>query len=103
MTDIQDDTEKPNSSTDETKGVFEKYEMKKLNKYAVIATIAIINLASLIAIYQINNSWNVILNPDLVLFATIKMGIIIALLSAFFLYFNKKINFLLDERTKKLG
>jgi len=95
------DSEKPDSSKDE-KGVFEKYEMKKLNKYAVIATIVIINLASLIAIYQINNDWNVIINPDLVLFATIEMGIIIALLSAFFLYFNKKINFLLDERSRKL-
>ncbi len=98
MTD--DDSEKPDSSTDE-KGVFEKYEMKKLNKYAVIATLAIINLATWIVIYQINNDWNVILNPNLVLYGTIKLGIIIALLSAFFLYFNKKINFLLDERTRK--
>ncbi len=98
MTDI---SEKPDSSEDKT-GIFEKYEMKKLNKYAVIATIAIINLASLIAIYQINNSWNVILNPDLMIYGSMKLGIIIALFSAFFLYFNKKINFLLDERSKKL-
>ncbi len=100
MTDI-DDSEKPDSSKDE-KGIFEKYEMKKLNKYAVIATLAIINLATWIAIYQINNDWNVIINPDLVLYGSIKLGIIIALLSGFFLYFNKKINFLLDERNKKL-
>ena len=96
---MTDDSEKSDSI--DKKGVFEKYEMKKLNKYAVIATLVIINIAAWIAIYQINNSWNVILNPDLVLFATIKMGIIIALLSAFFLYFNKKINFLLDERNRK--
>jgi len=96
MTDI---SEKPDSSEDK-KGIFEKYEMKKLNKYAVIATVVIINLASVIVIYQINNSWNVILNPDLMMYGTIKLGIIIALLSAFFLYFNKKINFLLDERKK---
>jgi len=101
MTDI-DDSEKPDSSKDETKGVFEKYEMKKLNKYAVIATLVIINLATWIVIYQINNDWNVILKPDLVMYGSIKLGIIIALLSAFFLYFNKKINFLLDERTRKL-
>jgi len=99
MTDI---SEKPDSSEDKT-GIFEKYEMKKLNKYAVIATVVIVNLASVIVIYQISNLWNVILNPDLVMYGTIKLGIIIALLSAFFLYFNKKINFLLDERTKKLG
>ncbi len=99
---MTDDSEKPDSSKDE-KGVFEKYEMKKLNKYAVISTLAIINLATWIVIYQINNDWNVILNPDLVMYGSIKLGIIIALLSAFFLYFNKKINFLLDERTRKLG
>ena len=79
---MTDDSEKPDSSKDE-KGVFEKYEMKKLNKYAVIATLAIINLATWIVIYQINNDWNVIINPDLVLFATIKMGIIIASLSQY--------------------
>ncbi len=93
-----DDQEKPDSKDD--KGVFEKYEMIKLNKYAIVATIAIINLASLIMIYQINFSWNLILNPNLILLGSIKLGIIIALLSALFLYFNKKINFLLDERKK---
>ena len=96
MTD--DDSEKPYSKDE--KGTFEKYEMKKLNKYAVIVTLAIINLAAWIAIYQMNYSWNVILNPDLMMLGSVKMGIIIALLSGFFLYFNKKINFLLDERSK---
>jgi len=99
---MTDDSEKSDSSKDE-KGIFEKYEMTKLNKYAVIATIAIVNLAAWIMIYQINFSWNLFLNPNLILLGSIKLGIIVALLSAFFLYFNKKINFLLDERSKKLG
>ena len=37
MVNIQNDAKKPNFSTDETKGIFEKYEMQKLNKYAVAA------------------------------------------------------------------
>ncbi len=98
---MTDDSEKPDSSKDE-KGVFEKYEMKKLNKYAVIATLAIINLAAWIVIYQINYSWNVILNPNLMMFGSIMLGIIVILFSALMVYFNKKINFLLDERTRKL-
>ena len=59
-----DDQEKPDSKDD--KGVFEKYEMVKLNKYAIVATIAIINLASLIMIYKINFSWDLFLNPNLI-------------------------------------
>jgi len=97
---MTDDPEKPDSKDE--KGVFEKYEMIKLNKYAIVVTIVIANLAAWVMIYKINYSWDLFLNPNLILLGSIKLGIIIALFSAFFLYFNKKINFLLDERNKKL-
>ena len=98
--DISDDSEKPDSSVDETKGVFVKYEMAKLNKYLVAVAIGIVNLASWLVIYQINYSWIAIFNPDLLMFGSIMLGIFVILFSAFFLYFNKKINVLLDERKK---
>ena len=47
MTDI-DDSEKPDSSRDDTKGIFEKYEMEKLNKYVVVITIQIMYPCNLI-------------------------------------------------------
>ena len=103
MINLQNDSEKPNSSPDEIERVFEKYEMQKLNKYAIAATIVIINLASWITVYQINYSWNIYENLDLLAFTSIMLGVTVGLLSVVFLYFNKKINFLLDERTKKLG
>jgi len=101
MTNIQDDTKKPNSSPDEIDKILEKYEMGKLNKYAVAMTIAIINTATWIMVYQINYSWNVYTNANLLAFTSIMLGVTVALFSAVFLYFNKKINFLLDERTRK--
>ena len=94
-------SKKPNASTDETKGIFEKYEMEKLNKYAVAITIAIINTATWIMVYQINYSWNVYADANLLAFTSIMLGVTVTLFSLVFLYFNKKINFLLDERTRK--
>ena len=102
MIDNQNNTKKPNSSTDDTKGIFEKYEMHKLNKFAVAATLVIINLAIWMLVYQINYSWNVFADVDLLAFTSILLGVIVALFSGVFLYFNKKIDFLLDERTGKL-
>ena len=89
------------NSTDETKGIFEKYEMHKLNKYGVAITLAIINTATWIMIYQINYSWNVYADVDLLAFTSIMFGVAVALLSVVFLYFNKKTNFLLDDRIQQ--
>jgi len=94
-------SKKPNASTDETKGIFEKYEMEKLNKYAVAITMAIINTATWMLVYQINYSWNVYVDTNLLAFTSIMLGVTVTLFSLVFLYFNKKINFLLDERTRK--
>lgn len=102
MIDIQNNTKKPNSSLDETRGIFEKYEMYKLNKYAVTATVAIINISTWMLVYKINYSWNVYADVDLLAFTSILLGVTVTLFSGVFLYFNKKINFLLDERTGKL-
>ena len=95
-------SKKPNASTDENKGIFEKYEMEKLNKYAVAITMAIINTATWMLVYHINYSWNVYADANLLAFTSIMLGVTVALFSAVFLYFNKKINFLLDERTRKV-
>jgi len=102
MANIQDNTKKPNSSTDEIDKILEKYEMGKLNKYAVLITLAIINTATWIMVYQINNSWNAYTDANLLTFTSIMLGVTVALFSGVFLYFNKKINFLLDERTRKV-
>jgi len=102
MTNIQDDTKKPSSSPDEIDKILEKYEMEKLNKYVVVITLAIINTATWIMIYQINYSWNVYTDTNLLAFTSILLGVTVALFSVVFLYFNKKINLLLDERTQKL-
>ena len=93
---------KPNSFTDETKGILEKYEMQKLNKYVVVITIAIINTASWIAIYHLNYLWNILGNLNLLAFTLIMLGVTVTLFSVVFLYSNKKINYLLDERDEKL-
>ena len=81
--------------------ILEKYEMGKLNKYAVAITITIINIAAWIMVYQINYSWSVFTDANLLAITSIMLGVTVALFSAIFLYFNKKINFLLDERTPK--
>lgn len=94
--------EKPNSSPEEPKGVFEKYEMVKLNKYGIIITIAIINIATWLSIHKITLTWNVIENASAVGFTLILLGVTVGLFSVAILYFNHKTNFLLDERTKKL-
>ena len=103
MANIQDSTEKPNSFTDETNKILEKYEMEKLNKYVVAIALATINTATWIMVYQINYSWNVVYaNANLLAFTSIMLGVTVGLFSIIFLYFNKKINLLLDERTQKL-
>jgi len=102
MANIQDNIKKPNSFADETDKILEKYEMEKLNKYVVAITIAIINTATWIMVYQINNSWNVYSDANLLTFTSILLGITVTLFSVVFLYFNKKINLLLDERTQKV-
>ena len=101
MTDVQNNATKPTSFTDETNKILEKYEMHKLNKYVVAITIAIINTATWLMIYQINYSWNVNTNENLLAFTSVMLGVTVALFSLVFLYFNKKINFLLDERARK--
>ncbi len=102
MTNIQNNTKKISFSTDRSKGIIEKYDMGKLNKYGVAITAAIINLATWMLVYQINYSWNVYADTSLLAFTSILFGVTVVLLSVVFLYFNKKINFLLDERDTKL-
>ena len=102
MVNIQNNFNKSNSSTDDTRGILEKYEMHKLNKYVVVTTMAIINVATWMLVYKINYSWNVYADVNLLAFTSIMLGVTVTLFSLVFLYFNKKINFLLDERTQKL-
>ena len=101
MIDIQNSSKKLNSSLGETSGILEKYEMGKLNKYGVVITIAIINIALWSLIYRIYRSQDMYYDYDLIIFTLMMFGVVVALFSLVFLYFNKKTNYLLDQRTQK--
>ena len=95
--------EKSNSSISESKGILEKYELVKLNKYAVISMITIINLATWMVIFRIRDFWFVDGQISIVGFTLIMLGMTIGLFTILFLYFNQKTNFLIDERNKRLA
>jgi len=95
--------EKSNSSTLDSKGILEKYELVKLNKYAVISMITIINLATWMVIFRIRDFWFVDGQINIVGFTLIMLGMTIGLFTILFLYFNQKTNFLIDERNKRLA